>query len=92
MLGFAPLTTNLRSLRFDPHHAKVVLYRRLPVRNEPQHVHVSAPIKTKIRVPLIGFSHSQNNMPFAIANVAVRKLTSNLRSLRFDPNHVKVVL
>jgi hypothetical protein len=48
------------------------------LRNEPQHHHVSAITKTKMHVPLIGFSHSQNNVPFAITNVAVRKLTSNL--------------
>jgi hypothetical protein len=50
----------------------------LPVRNEPQHDHTFATTKTKIRVPLIGFSHSQNNIPFVITNVAVRKLTVNL--------------
>ncbi|HCS65907.1 MAG TPA: hypothetical protein DIW64_18595 [Cellvibrio sp.] len=50
--------------------------RRL--RDEPQHDHASATTKTKIRAPLIGFSHSQNNVPFAMRNVAVRKLTSNL--------------
>jgi hypothetical protein len=53
---------------------------------------IPATTKTKIRVPLIGFSHLQTNVPFAITSVAVRKLTSNLRSLRFDPHHVKVVL
>lgn len=54
------------------------------MRNEPQHDHASATIKTKMHVLLIGFSHSQINMPFVIMNVAVRKLTNphepNLRA------------
>ena len=55
--------------------------RRLAVRNEPQHDHASATTKTKMRVPLNGFSHSQNIVPFAITNVGVRELTANLREL-----------
>jgi hypothetical protein len=45
------------------------------LRKEPQHAHTSATIKTKMHVPLIGFSHSQSKVPFAITNVAVRKLS-----------------
>ncbi|EIK45311.1 hypothetical protein O59_001989 [Cellvibrio sp. BR] len=48
------------------------------LRNKPQHDHTSAATKTKIHVPLIGFSHSQSSVPFAITNVGVRKLTANL--------------
>ncbi|HEY8938654.1 MAG TPA: hypothetical protein VIM59_00640 [Cellvibrio sp.] len=46
--------------------------RRLLVRNEPQHDHLSAIIKNKIHVALIGFPYYRNNVPFAIMNVAVR--------------------
>lgn len=50
----------------------------LAVRNEPQHDHVSATTETKMRVLLIGFSYSQNKVPYANTNVGVRKLTANL--------------
>lgn len=53
---------------------------RLTVRNEPQHDYVSANTKTKICVPLIGFSHLQSNVPFAMTSVVVHKITVNLHS------------
>jgi len=60
-------------LRFASSPATYEAPCRLLVRNEPQHDHAS-----KIYAPLIGFSLSKNIVSFAITNVAVRKLTSNL--------------
>jgi hypothetical protein len=76
MLRFAssPATYNSARNSFS-------VLRRLPVRNEPQHDHTSSTTKTKIHVPLIGFSRSHSIVPFAITNVAVRKLTSNLHQV-----------
>jgi hypothetical protein len=53
-------------LRFASSPATYKVLRRLLVWNEPQHDHVSATTKTKMHAPLIGFSHSQNIVPFAI--------------------------
>jgi hypothetical protein len=77
MLGFASSPPTYMSAR---NLFKVL--RRLAVRNEPQHDDASATTETKMHVPLIGFSHSQNNVPFAITNVAVRKLTTNLHPMQ----------
>jgi hypothetical protein len=72
----------LRMLRFASSPATYMsarnsfkVLRRLLVRNEPQHDHAPATTKTKIRAPLIGFSYSQNNVPFVNKNVSVRKLS-----------------
>jgi malate/lactate dehydrogenase len=85
MLRFASSPATYNSAR---NSFKVL--RRLLVRNEPQHDHISAITKTKIHVPLIGFSHSQNNVPFAIANVAGRKLTTNLKLTQHDNAITKI--
>jgi hypothetical protein len=69
------------------------------VRGEPQHDHASATTKTKMHVPLNGFSHCQNNVPFAITMLgfasspptymSARNLFKVLRRLavRNEPQH-----